>query len=549
MAVIKKPTKVLQGQVNMAAHAEHSKPIVGGETDSVKITVKDNVITGDVKWKSQLGYTADKAYPGNDGSKNRASIEELVHELQDVSEQLNNIKSTLSRQIADTETNVYNVDKRLEKVEDKVQHESTEALLVKIATETTRALAAEKELTIQIVNEVTAREDVDESIKKELTDIEKSFSEQVDNLVYDINKKIKVITDSQFRTEQKIATEKDRAISSEASLRKTLTDNQTAHEVELKGIKDALEQAQEQSSTRFQELQDIFNNALGEVDTLINSLETQLVTVTEQYQDVLSQVTIVNDKFDEISDKYLHLLHYYEQLKEDVETKNKQLDAKIDIVDNSIKDEITRSTAVDNDLTERVETLETTSSENIKSIESKIETIETTVTKQTHDLHYLQQDVDNVKETIKDFDDITADVNQLKTTTAETEAKLNNSIEETNNKFTELENKVVQLDGAVKIVPNEGNEQVYGQTGEDVVLHELTNEVKANAVVKRDENGNINVPENDLTSSSAVPKSIMDNAIDNLNATLTANMERAIKNAIESMQFDFIDGGTAPIDK
>ena len=142
MAVIKKPSKVLQGQINMAAHAEHSKPISGSETDSIKITVTDNVISGDVKWKSQLGYTADKAYPGNDGVKNRTSIEGLIFELQAVSDNLTALKKSIDSDLQETTIAVSKLDKRVDQLERTKQEASITEVLQKLTDETNRALQA-----------------------------------------------------------------------------------------------------------------------------------------------------------------------------------------------------------------------------------------------------------------------------------------------------------------------------------------------------------------------------------------------------------------------
>ena len=268
--------------------------------------------------------------------------------------------------------------------------------------------------------------------------------------------------------------------------------------------------------------------------------------------------------------RYLHLLHYYEELNDKFDSAQNDNVKKFTDLERSIDTETIRAQSAESQLETKITDVTSVVNENknlIKQNESTINEVKTSVDNLSHQVHRDEEKLDKLQEKVDTIGSIGGDVSVIKDqldqvkqdlateTTRATGAektindKLDSTIESTDKKLQELADQVVSLDGAVKIVPNENIEQLYGQLGEDVVLQNLDVEAIANSVVKRDSNGNVIVPVNGLTNTSAVPKSIMDEALATLSATLTTQMDRAIKNAVDSMQFDFIDGGMAPVDK
>ena len=570
MAVIKKPSKVLQGQVNMAAHTEHSKPLTGGETDSVKMTVKDNVISGDVKWKSQLGYTADKAYPGNDGVKNRTSIEGLIFDLQVVSDNLVSLRKSIDADLQETTVAVSKLDKRVDKLEEDKKSDSTIDLLQKISAETSRAIAAEKQLADQLFVEISARQDLDTTLHNELSRLQYQIEEQLTTINSTLTRKIEQLKSTQTSLNDKIEVEKSRATSSEASLRKTLTDNQKTHEDAIEELKNKIDSSTGQTDTRFDDFDDKLDHLTAELQTSIMALQNVDSELDSKILSIAQQIVYINNYLENLNNSYLHLLHYYEELNDKFDSTQNDNVKQFTELSRSIDTEKSRAQDAELQLETKINDVTAVSTENKKSIEaneSYINEVKTSVDNLSHQVHYDEEQLDKLQETVDsissiggDVSAVQAQVNQVKQDLATevsraTDAektiseKLDSTIESTDKKLQELADQVVSLDGAVKIVPNENIEQLYGQVGENVVLQNLNVEAIANSVVKRDSNGNIIVPTDGLTNTSAVPKSIMDEALATLSSTLTTQMDRAIKNAIDSMQFDFIDGGMAPVDK
>lgn len=570
MAVIKKPSKVLQGQVNMAAHAEHSRPISGSETDSIKITVTDNVISGDVKWKSQLGYTADKAYPGNDGVKNRTSIEGLIFELQAVSDNLNALKKSIDSDLQETTVAVSKLDKRVDQLEKTKQETSITEVLQKLADETNRALQAEKQLADQLLVEIAARQDQDDNLHIELSQLQYQINEQLTIINSTLNKKIDQLKNDQSTLNDKISIERSRAISSEASIRQTLTDNQKTHEHAIDELKTLVESSLSYNDTKFDAVDDRITRVDEDLQLSIKQLQDNDSALDSKISKIILDIGALNSTIETLNNSYLHLLHYYEELNDKFDSAQNDNVKKFTELERSIDTEKSRAQGAEVQLETKINDITTVVNENKKSIESNeayIDEVKTSVDNLSHQVHFDEEKLDKLQETVDSISSIGGDVsaiqeqvNQVKQdlateTTRATDAektindKLDSTIESTDKKLQKLADQVISLDGAVKIVPNENIEQLYGQVGEDVVLQNLDVEAIANSVVKRDSNGNIIVPTNGLTNTSAVPKSVMDEALATLSSTLTTQMERAIKNAIDSMQFDFIDGGMAPVDK
>lgn len=570
MAVIKKPSKVLQGQINMAAHAEHSKPISGSETDSIKITVTDNVICGDVKWKSQLGYTADKAYPGNDGVKNRTSIEGLIFELQAVSDNLTALKKSIDSDLQETTVAVSKLDKRVDQLEKTKQETSITEVLQKLADETNRALQAEKQLADQLLVETSARQDQDDNLHIELSQLQYQINEQLTIINSTLNKKIDQLKNDQSTLNDKISIERSRAISSEASIRQTLTDNQKTHEHAIDELKTLVESSLSYNDTKFDAVDDRITRVDEDLQLSIKQLQDNNSALDSKISKIILDIGELNSTLETLNNSYLHLLHYYEELNDKFDSAQNDNVKKFTELERSIDTEKSRAQGVEVQLETKINDITAVVNENKKSIESNeayIDEVKTSVDNLSHQVHFDEEKLDKLQETVDSISSIGGDVsaiqeqvNQVKQdlateTTRATDAektindKLDSTIESTDKKLQKLADQVVSLDGAVKIVPNENIEQLYGQVGEDVVLQNLDVEAIANSVVKRDSNGNIIVPTNGLTNTSAVPKSVMDEALATLSSTLTTQMERAIKNAIDSMQFDFIDGGMAPVDK
>lgn len=570
MAVIKKPSKVLQGQINMAAHAEHSKPISGSETDSIKITVTDNVIRGDVKWKSQLGYTADKAYPGNDGVKNRTSIEGLIFELQAVSDNLTALKKSIDSDLQETTVAVSKLDKRVDQLEKTKQETSITEVLQKLADETNRALQAEKKLADQLLVETAARQDQDDNLHIELSQLQYQINEQLTIITSTLNKKIDQLKNDQSTLNDKISIERSRAISSEASIRQTLTDNQKTHEHAIDELKTLVESSLSYNDTKFDAVDDRITRVDEDLQLSIKQLQDNDSALDSKISKIILDIGELNSTLETLNNSYLHLLHYYEELNDKFDSAQNDNVKKFTELERSIDTEKSRAQGAEAQLETKINDITAVVNENKKSIESNeayIDEVKTSVDNLSHQVHFDEEKLDKLQETVDSISSIGGDVsaiqeqvNQVKQdlateTTRATDAektindKLDSTIESTDKKLQKLADQVVSLDGAVKIVPNENIEQLYGQVGEDVVLQNLDVEAIANSVVKRDSNGNIIVPTNGLTNTSAVPKSVMDEALATLSSTLTTQMERAIKNAIDSMQFDFIDGGMAPVDK
>ena len=570
MAVIKKPSKVLQGQINMAAHAEHSKPISGSETDSIKITVTDNVISGDVKWKSQLGYTADKAYPGNDGVKNRTSIEGLIFELQAVSDNLTALKKSIDSDLQETTVAVSKLDKRVDQLEKTKQEVSITEVLQKLTDETNRALQAEKQLADQLHVETAARQDQDDNLHIELSHLQYQINEQLTIINSTLNKKIDLLKNDQSTLNDKISIERSRAISSEASIRQTLTDNQKTHEIAIDELKTLVESSLSYNDTKFDAVDDRITRVNEDLQLSIKKLQDNDSALDSKISKIILDIGALNNTLETLNNSYLHLLHYYEELNDKFDSAQNENVKKFTELERSIDTEKSRAQSAEAQLETKINDITAVVNTNKKSIESTeayIDEVKTSVDNLSHQVHFDEEKLDKLQETVDSISSIGGDVsaiqeqvNQVKQdlateTTRATDAektindKLDSTIESTDKKLQELADQVVSLDGAVKIVPNENIEQLYGQVGKDVVLQNLDVEAIANSVVKRDSNGNIIVPTNGLTNTSAVPKSIMDEALATLSSTLTTQMERAIKNAIDSMQFDFIDGGMAPVDK
>lgn len=570
MAVIKKPSKVLQGQLNMAAHAEHSKPISGSETDSIKITVADNVISGDVKWKSQLGYTSDKAYPGNDGVKNRTSIEGLIFELQAVSDNLTALKKSIDSELQETTVSVSKLDKRVDQLEKTKQEVSITEVLQKLTDETNRALQAEKQLSDQLLVETAARQAQDDNLHIELSQLQYQINEQLTVINSTLNKKIDQLKNDQSTLNDKISIERSRAISSEASIRQTLTDNQKTHENAIDELKMLVESSLSYNDTKFDAVDDRITRVNEDLQLSIKQLQDNDSALDSKISKIILDIGALNNTLETLNNSYLHLLHYYEELNDKFDSAQNENVKKFTELERSIDTEKSRAQGAEAQLETRINDITAVVNENKKSIESNeayIDEVKTSVDNLSHQVHFDEEKLDKLQETVDSISSIGGDVsviqeqvNQVKQdlateTTRATDAektindKLDSTIESTDKKLQELADQVVSLDGAVKIVPNENIEQLYGQVGEDVVLQNLDVEAIANSVVKRDSNGNIIVPVNGLTNTSAVPKSIMDEALATLSLTLTTQMDRAIKNALDSMQFDFIDGGMAPVDK
>ena len=570
MAVIKKPSKVLQGQINMAAHAEHSKPISGSETDSIKITVTDNVISGDVKWKSQLGYTADKAYPGNDGVKNRTSIEGLIFELQAVSDSLTALKKSIDSDLQETTIAVSKLDKRVDQLEKTKQEASITEVLQKLTDETNRALQVEQQLADQILVETASRQDQDDNLHIELSQLQYQINEQLTTINSTLNKKIDQLKNDQSTLNDKISIERSRAISSEASIRQTLTDNQKTHEQAIEELKTQIESSLSYNDTKFDAVDDRITRVNEELQLLIKQLQDTDSVLDSKISKIILDIGALNNTLENLNNSYLHLLHYYEELNDKFDSAQNDNVKKFTDLARSIDTETIRAQSAESQLETKITDVTSVVNENknlIKQNESTINEVKTSVDNLSHQVHRDEEKLDKLQEKVDTIGSIGGDVSVIKDqldqvkqdlateTTRATDAektindKLDSTIESTDKKLQELADQVVSLDGAVKIVPNENIEQLYGQLGEDVVLQNLDVEAIANSVVKRDSNGNVIVPVNGLTNTSAVPKSIMDEALATLSATLTTQMDRAIKNAVDSMQFDFIDGGMAPVDK
>lgn len=570
MAVIKKPSKVLQGQINMAAHAEHSKPISGSETDSIKITVTDNVISGDVKWKSQLGYTADKAYPGNDGVKNRTSIEGLIFELQAVSDSLTALKKSIDSDLQETTIAVSKLNKRVDQLEKTKQEASITEVLQKLTDETNRALKVEQQLADQILVETASRHDQDDNLHIELSQLQYQINEQLTTINSTLNKKIDQLKNDQSTLNDKISIERSRAISSEASIRQTLTDNQKTHEHAIEELKTQIESSLSYNDTKFDAVDDRITRVNEELQLLIKQLQDTDSTLDSKISKIILDIGALNNTLENLNNSYLHLLHYYEELNDKFDSAQNDNVKKFTDLARSIDTETIRAQSAESQLETKITDVTSVVNENknlIKQNESTINEVKTSVDNLSHQVHRDEEKLDKLQEKVDTIGSIGGDVSVIKDqldqvkqdlateTTRATDAektindKLDSTIESTDKKLQELADQVVSLDGAVKIVPNENIEQLYGQLGEDVVLQNLNVEAIANSVVKRDSNGNVIVPVNGLTNTSAVPKSIMDEALATLSATLTTQMDRAIKNAVDSMQFDFIDGGMAPVDK
>ena len=314
MAVIKKPSKVLQGQINMAAHAEHSKPISGSETDSIKITVTDNVISGDVKWKSQLGYTADKAYPGNDGVKNRTSIEGLIFELQAVSDSLTALKKSIDSDLQETTIAVSKLDKRVDQLEKTKQEASITEVLQKLTDETNRALQVEQQLADQILVETASRQDQDDNLHIELSQLQYQINEQLTTINSTLNKKIDQLKNDQSTLNDKISIERSRAISSEASIRQTLTDNQKTHEHAIEELKTQIESSLSYNDTKFDAVDDRITRVNEELQLLIKQLQDTDSTLDSKISKIILDIGALNNTLENLNNSYLHLLHYYEEL-------------------------------------------------------------------------------------------------------------------------------------------------------------------------------------------------------------------------------------------
>lgn len=90
----------------------------------------------------------------------------------------------------------------------------------------------------------------------------------------------------------------------------------------------------------------------------------------------------------------------------------------------------------------------------------------------------------------------------------------------------------------VRLASTDGTPHVYAVTGSIQHTYPLSSEILPEAIVKRDQYGNILLSEETIVDpAAAVPKSYVDCAVDEVAANLTSRLD----------EIDFIDGGNAPI--
>ena len=417
MAVIKKPSKVLQGQINMAAHAEHSKPISGSETDSIKITVTDNVISGDVKWKSQLGYTADKAYPGNDGVKNRTSIEGLIFELQAVSDSLTALKKSIDSDLQETTVAVSKLDKRVDQLEKTKQEASITEVLQKLTDETNRALQVEQQLADQILVETASRQDQDDNLHIELSQLQYQINEQLTTINSTLNKKIDQLKNDQSTLNDKISIERSRAISSEASIRQTLTANQKTHEHAIEELKTQIESSLSYNDTKFDAIDDRITRVNEELQLSIKQLQDTDSSLDSKISKIILDIGALNNTLENLNNSYLHLLHYYEELNDKFDSAQNDNVKKFTDLARSIDTETIRAQSAESQLETKITDVTSVVNENknlIQQNESTINEVKTSVDDLSHQVHRDEEKLDKLQEKVDTIGSIGSDVSVIK---------------------------------------------------------------------------------------------------------------------------------------
>lgn len=510
MAIIQK-RKYIQGQVNPPHNSDDSDKLQVGDTESLKLKLENNTLTGEVSWKSQLGYTADKAYPGNDGVKNRNSIESIVKDVRETTKTIEDLKRQIQILSTSTNSQIKSISTKLETFDNLV---TTDELLQKVSEEALRAINAEKNLIDQIDNEISKREDVDKDIKNQISRIKSEIDIQFNTLTASIKKETQEVKDDIEILSKELETEKQRALSSESTIRYKLNQQRDEFETELADIDKKYQKIEEESKSRFQKIDqvlDIYSKKFEEIFSLLDAHDKR---ITDNYRELKAQIVSINHFINDLTSKYTHLLHYYEELRSQLDNLEVLHDVEIEELNTRVNNEINRSTSVDADLQSTIVDLNSQFNLLQQNVENSIDDIQTSIQTFEHQFHALDQNYNDLKQYI-------------------------------DQKFLDLESQIISLDAFVPKKSNDGEDQLYGQFGTETTMYRLDAQPSADSVVKRDPDGNIIVSELNLTSDSAVPKKFVENLLQDL----SDNINSIIDKKIDSLQYEFIDGGTAPINK
>lgn len=474
MAIIQK-SKTLQGTV-LPPHTSEDKELKVGDTDSIKLKLENNVLTGEVDWKSQLGYTADKAYPGNDGVKNRNSIEAISLDVEKTEQDIRVLRSNLQDFSSSTNKQLKNISQTLDTFKNLV---TTDELLEQVSKEALRALTAEKDLLDKITKEVITRENVDQDLKNKLELISNEFDNQFLELVEKIEKETKSIKEDIKLVTAELEAEKRRALSSESSLRYKLSEQKDDVEKQFKALNDKFEEKSSETSSRFQNIENLLSSYSENIETIFSTLDKQDSNITKKYRELSAKIVELNRQLSVLHNYTTHVFHYYEELRNEYDAFEVTTEEELEVLNTKLESEITRSTQQDAEL--------------LESFEQSIANLETS----------------------------------------------------TNEKLQVVQDQITPRESIVVKQPNEGIDQLYGQYGEATKMYNISSQPDNNTIVQRDESGNILVPTTGLTDNSAVPKQV----VDNLLAELEEKLKATIDKKIDLLQFDFIDGGTAPLNE
>ena len=549
MATIQK-RKTLQGTV-LPPHTAEDKELKVGDTDSIKLKLENNVLTGEVDWKSQLGYTADKAYPGNDGVKNRNSIEAISLDVEKTEQDIRVLRSNLQDFSSSTNKQLKNISQTLDTFKNLV---TTDDLLEQVSKEALRALTAEKDLLDKITKEVVTREDVDQDLKNELKLISNDFDNQFLELVEKIDKETKSIKEDIKLVTEDLEAEKKRALSSESSLRYKLSEQKDEVEKQFKELNDKFEEESSEVSSRFQNIENLLSSYSKNIETIFSTLNKQDSNITKKYRELSAKIVELNRQLSNLYDYTTHVFHYYEELRNEYDAFEVTTEEELEVLNTKIESEVTRSKQQDNELLAIIENLDQQFLDLKTSTIQKVNELTQLTSSFEHQVHSLREAFNEFSTTIdlniKDFEkELTQSFENLKSSVTETlesfEQSIANLETSTEEKLQDLQDQITPQDSIVTKQPNEGIDQLYGQYGEVTKMYNISSQPDNNTVVQRDDSGNILVPTTGLTDSSAVPKQV----VDNLLAELEEKLKDTIDEKLDLLQFDFIDGGTAPLNE
>lgn len=288
--------KGLYGKLNK----ETAKPYYGGgSTDSLQIIV-DNVnmlITGEVKWSDILGFTADKAYPGNLGKETTDLAYELSSKLEEeiaistaARKQLMNL---INLQGDELESFRKAIEQKLSDETSRAQSKETE-IVHSLLVETERAMKAEQDLLTQLTQEIQARQTDYEKLDFRIDTLDSISTEGIGALVEKLAEEIQRAKEAEQLLSKSLTEEKRRALVAEDNL-KVLIDNLgvalTGIDNELRSI---IEAVKSELSKDIQELKTQIDSEVNRAVKSEQEISDNLSKLKEDYQK--TKYTVIENK-------------------------------------------------------------------------------------------------------------------------------------------------------------------------------------------------------------------------------------------------------------